>query len=182
MPTRPSRAELDAWVLASAPQAMAFARSLLGDPHQADDIVQDCYCRLLAKADVYDLPRDGLKLLLTAVSNASINLRTRRRPWLRLARADDDDSGGVAEPADPREPLPADALAHAELQQAVTEGLGQLPERQRAALELKALGYSQQEVGDMLGITASNAGVLIHRARSTLARILAPHLGGEPVE
>ena len=56
--------ELDAWVLATAPRAVAYARSLLRNPDDADDIVQDCYCRLIAKATVYDLPRDGFKILL----------------------------------------------------------------------------------------------------------------------
>src|SRR5207248_8790329 len=69
--------ELDAWVLETAPRALAYARSLLGDLDQAEDVVQDCYCRLLAKADVYDLPRDGLKLLFKAVGNACINRATR---------------------------------------------------------------------------------------------------------
>ena len=54
-----------------------------------------------------------------------------------------------------------------------------LPTQQRAAVELKAFGYSQQEIAEMLGITTSNAGVLVHRARQTLAQYLAPYLAGE---
>jgi RNA polymerase sigma factor (sigma-70 family) len=152
--------ELDTWVLATAPRAIAYARSLLHNPDDADDVVQDCYCRLLAKADVYDLPRDGLKLLLTAITNACINLRTRRKPMFRLVRASaEGEEEGLAE--------------------AVAAGLGRLPPQQRTALELKAFGHSQHEIAEILGVSPNNAGVLVYRARQTLARHLAPFLTGE---
>ena len=54
----PAVADLDAWVLSTAPDAVAYAVSLLRDRAAAEDVVQDCYCRLLQKADVYDLPRE----------------------------------------------------------------------------------------------------------------------------
>src|SRR5439155_26473074 len=41
---------LDAWVLATAPRAVAYAAALLRDAVLAEDVVQDCYCRLLQKA------------------------------------------------------------------------------------------------------------------------------------
>jgi RNA polymerase sigma-70 factor (ECF subfamily) len=169
--------ELDAWVLATAPRAVAYARSLLRDPDQAEDVVQDCYCRLLAKAGVYDLPQDGLKLLLRAVTNACINLRTRRRSIFSLGREDD-------RPGDPPDPAAAPAderLMFKELSAAVAAGLRRLPVQQRAALELKSLGHSQHEIAEALGITPSNAGVLVFRARQALAAYLAPYLGGEAV-
>jgi RNA polymerase sigma factor (sigma-70 family) len=168
-------ADLDAWVIATAPRATAYARSLLRNPDDADDVVQDCYCRLLAKADVYDLPADGLKLLLRAITNACINLRTRRRPWFRLVR--DDDSPD--DPPDPRA-VPADAAAAGgELAAAVAEALARLPLQQRAAVELKALGHSQQEIAEMLSVSPSNAGVLVYRGRQALAVALAPFLDGD---
>ena len=172
--------ELDAWVLETAPRAVAYARSLLRDPDDADDVVQDCYCRLLAKADVYDLPRDGLKLLLRAVTNACINLRTRRKPVFRLTRPSADDNE-TDDPPDPAAVGAADSLAHKELAHAVATGLRALPPQQRAALELKSLGHSQQEIADILDVTPTNAGVLVHRARQALAKYLTPFLGGEPV-
>ena len=153
--------ELDAWVLETAPRAVAYARSLLHHPDDADDVVQDCYCRLLAKADVYDLPRDGLKLLMRSITNACINLRTRRKPMFRLAQDDDQ----VDDPADTRAPAADEGLVHKELTDAVAVALTQLPSQQRAALELKSLGHTQQEIAEILDVTPTNAGVLVHRAR-----------------
>ena len=168
--------DLDVWVLETAPRAVAYARSLLKNTADADDIVQDCYCRLLAKADVYDLPRDGLKLLLTSVSNACINLRTRRKPMFRLTRSDDDGGDTSEDPAD-RSAVPPDQQAvHAELSAAVADGLARLPAQQRAAVELKSFGYSQHEIAEILSVSASNAGVLVHRGRQALAAYLAPFL------
>ncbi len=167
-------AELDAWVLMTAGPATAYARSLVRDPNTADDLVQECYCRLLAKAAVYDLPRDGLKLLLKAITNAGINA-ARRKPMFRLVRTDGDDEH-TDDPPDATA-LPADELANAnEFTLAVGEALAELPPQQRAAVELKSLGYSQAEIGEMIGVTTTNAGVLLHRGRQALAKKLAAFL------
>lgn len=172
--------DLDRWVLATAPRAVAYARSLLRDPHQAEDVVQDCYCRLLAKADTYDLPRDGLKLLLTAITNATINLRTRRKPVFGLVRRDGATGDFDADdPPDPDADAPDELAIASELGAAVAAALQLLPPQQRAAVELKSLGHSQQDIADILGVTPTNAGVLLHRGRQALARHLAPFLGGE---
>jgi RNA polymerase sigma factor (sigma-70 family) len=169
--------DLDAWIMATAPRAVAYARSLVRDAHAAEDIVQDCYCRLLAKQTTYDLPRDGLKLLMRSITNACINHQTRRRPWFRLVRTDDGDA--MDDPADPHA-FPAEAsLRLAELSAAVSDALAKLPKLQRAAIELKSLGHTQQEIAEILDITATHAGVLIHRARQTLSLALAAFLPGE---
>ena len=176
MAAGPSAHELDEWVLATAPRVTAYARSLLGNAHEAEDIVQDCYCRLIAKAGIYDLKRDGLKLLFTAINNACINLKTRRKPTFSLTQPDLAGEERTEDPADGRAFSPDDLAAGNELHEAIAQGLRLLPTQQRAAVELKSFGYSQAEIAEMLGINASNAGVLIHRARQTLAQYLAPYL------
>ena len=56
-----------------------------------------------------------------------------------------------------------------ELERIVDEALARLPLTQRAALELKSLGQSLDEIAEALGVSASNAGVLVHRARQAVA-------------
>ena len=175
MPAAPTAAELDAWVLATASRATVYARSLLRDHHAADDVVQDCYCRLLAKATVYDLPQDGLKLLLTAITNACINARTRRKPLFRLVRPDGDGEQ-ADDPPDANAVAPEQTAVANELSGAVAEALAELPPQQRAAVELKGLGYSQAEIAEVIGVSTSNAGVLIHRGRQALAKRLSAFL------
>lgn len=166
--------DLDAWVLATAPRAVAYAASLLRDRSRAEDVVQDCYCRLLQKAGTYDLPRDGVKLLFRAVTNACINLNTRGRGVLSLDAVRNGDGWDVA---DRHAGGPEEAMLGKELERAIGEGLTRLPVPQRAALELKSLGHSQQEIAELLGTTPGNAGVMIHRARRAMAEFLAPLIG-----
>lgn len=166
---------LDAWVLATLPRALAYATGLLADRDAAEDVVHDCYCRLLQKQNQYDLSQDGAKLLFRSITNACID-RSRRRANVSLFSADvgdDESSGMMMELADERTPEPWQRMDHAELQRRVTEGLEKLPPVQRAALELKSLGHSLQEIAEALQVTPTNAGVLIHRARQSLGK----HLG-----
>jgi RNA polymerase sigma-70 factor (ECF subfamily) len=166
---------LDAWVHATLPQALAFAASLLRDRAAAEDVVHDCYCRLLQKADVYDLPRDGVKILMRAVANACIDWqgRGRLRVSLGLLAAAD------GQPADPRAVEPPRQAMARELGQAVEAGLAALPFAQRAALRMKSADCSLQEIAEALGVSVSNAGVLVHRARQAMSEHLAPYLKEE---
>jgi RNA polymerase sigma-70 factor (ECF subfamily) len=146
------------------------------NPDQAEDVVHDCYCRLLQRAAVYDLPRDGLKILMRAITNAAIDLQGRQRVLRSLDFSDaGDDSEGV-EVMDRRTEEPAAGAMMRELEEALEAGLEQLPLAQRAALQMKSMGHSLQEIADTLAISAGHAGVLIHRARQSLARSLAPYL------
>lgn len=167
---RPSSDALDAWVLATLPRAVAYAASLLRDRHAADDVVHDCYCRLLQKAEVYDLLRDGTKLLFKAITNACIDRTTRQRPTSSLEAGAS--ANGTTTLLDPRAEDPLDIVLQRELADHIAAALDRLPVAQRAALELKSLGHSLQEIADALEVSASNAGVLVHRARQTVAEFL----------
>ena len=96
-----SHEDLDAWVLATWSRAIAYARSLLRGRPGAEDVVQDCYCSLLRKADVYDLPRDGVPLLMKSITNACLKKLARDRPTvsLNLLSALDDGERRAFDPA-----------------------------------------------------------------------------------
>jgi RNA polymerase sigma-70 factor (ECF subfamily) len=168
--------EIEDWILGVAPDAIAYAASLLRDRGAAEDVVQDCFCRLLQKADIYDLPRDGRKLLFRSVTNACFNRNSRERPVLSLQGGDDEPAREVHDRA---AQSPESILMLRELENAVAGGLAELPVLHRAALELKALGHSLQEIAQMLDVSVSHAGVLVHRARRALAKHLAPYVEGQ---
>ncbi|MDY3563456.1 sigma-70 family RNA polymerase sigma factor [Gemmata sp. JC673] len=178
MLTNDQRERIGAWVTAVAPRAVAYARSLVRDPSRAEDVVQECFYRLLRRANEYDLERDGIKLLLKAISNLCINQATREKALLSLDSSTDPDDGPVTL-SDPGALSPERIAQHRELQNAVRDGLQTLPPLQRAAVELRALGMSKDEIADALGVSATNAGVLVYRGRQLLARALEPHLRGE---
>ena len=175
-----SRAQQEAWVLSTMSRALAYARSLLRDRSLADDVVHDCYLRLLRKAEVYDLGRDGTKLLFRSITNACIDRNTRERVHLSLDRElTNETERSNAGVVDRNREGPLQAVVRKELEEAVADGLAGLPLGQRAALELKSLGYSIQEIAEALDTNPGNARVLVHRARKGLAENLSGYLGSE---
>jgi RNA polymerase sigma-70 factor (ECF subfamily) len=175
-PPDAKRKKLEAWVLATLPRALGYASSLLRDATLADDVVHDCYLRLLEKAEVYDLLRDGTKLLYKSITNACIDRNHRDRMVLSLTpKGTEGDRRPEVE--DRTQPGPLENVIQKELENAVEAGIANLPVAQRAALELKSLGYSIQEIADALETSPSNAGVLVHRARKALSDGLTGYLG-----
>jgi RNA polymerase sigma-70 factor (ECF subfamily) len=181
MLTDDQRRRFEAWVVAVGPRAVAYARSLTRDPARAEDIVQECLYRLLRKAADYDLDRDGAKLLFKAISNLCINQATREKALLSLdASADPND--GPLPVADRAALRPEEIAQNRELEARVRDALQALPPLQRAAVELRALGQSKEEIADALGVSGTNAGVLVHRGRQALARALGARPGELPSE
>jgi RNA polymerase sigma factor (sigma-70 family) len=167
MLTNDQKAKLGEWVRAVTPRAVAFARSLVKRSEQAEDVVQECLYRLLRHAAEYDLERDGIKLLFKAISNLCINQATRDKTLLSLGATDDDDR--PIDVADPAALGPEQIAQGREMEAAVRAALQKLPPLQRAAVELRALGMSKEEIGEALGVSSSNAGVLVYRGRKALA-------------
>lgn len=168
--------ELDAWVVQTVQRALAYANSLVRNRAEAEDIVQDCYGRLLAKSAEYDLPRDGTKLLMKAISNACLNLVQRRPPvvsWEIAERSSAVDRKSLSAAG---ESGPQQQAMQAELQSAVDVALQELPVVQRAVVELRSLGHSLADVAEMVDVSEGNARVLLHRARQTLVIRLQPFL------
>jgi RNA polymerase sigma-70 factor (ECF subfamily) len=160
------------WIVQSAPRALAYARTLVRNDAVAEDLVQDCFQRLLAEADRYDLPADGTRLLFKAVTNACINWTQRRPPVVSLEQVYADGCDGqVSEEESPLEK----ALLN-ELSGAIDAALAELPVEQRAAVELHALGHTANDIAEALETTSGNARILLHRGRLRLAERLKPYL------
>lgn len=172
--------ELDRWITETAPRALAYASSLVSNRADAEDLVHDCYARLLAKEEEYDLPRDGSKLLFKAVSNACINWVQRRPPVQSLDACEHERGAGPPEIAGRRGEQPDQQAHRRELEEAIAAALLELPVTQRAVVELRSLGHSLIDVAEMLELSPANARVVLHRARQALAarlrRFLEEHV------
>lgn len=160
------------WIAQSAPHALAYARTLVRNDAVAEDLVQDCYQRLLAKADRYDLPADGTRLLFKAVTNACINWTQRRPQAVSLEQVPEDASCGRG----PNDTGPLERALLNELSGAIDAALQELPVEQRAAVELHAMGHDAQEIAEAMETTPGNVRVLLHRGRTRLAERLKPYL------
>ncbi len=140
--------------------------------------MQDVLCRLLEHTE-YDLLKDGEKLVFRSVTNACINETVRRREVLSLDREDADGAALYEDVPSVAAGDPAEVAASRDLLRAVGRELKALPPMQRAAVELKAMGQTLQEVAEGLGVSPQNAAVLVHRGRKALKARLGALLPGE---
>lgn len=167
-----SSGESHDWLDAALPRALAFAQTLVRDLSTAEDLVHDCVFRLWQRRNQYDLSGDGLRLLLKSIANAAID-RARRR---HLLVTDDGATQGDFPTAAP--PVFQKILLE-EMESQLEDAMEKLSVNQRAALQLSSLGYSLREIAESLGVSESNAGVLIYRARQNMAEYLRPYLERE---
>jgi RNA polymerase sigma-70 factor (ECF subfamily) len=72
---------------------------------------------------------------------------------------------------------PLDLVTGQECAGQIQQALAGLPENQRQALVLKRFGdFSYQEIGEMMGLSASAVDGLIKRARQNLRQVLSEYL------
>lgn len=124
---------------------------VLRDPEEARDVAQEAYLRAFRAWPRFD-GADPRAWLYTIGLRLAFNELRRRRGWLRaLQRAHP--------PADWSPPIEPD----------LWRAIGQLDARQRAALVLHVVdGYTQAEIGHMLGAPNGTVASWIARAKGTL--------------
>jgi RNA polymerase sigma-70 factor (ECF subfamily) len=142
-----------------------IARAVLHDPDDADDAAQDAFLSALVKLTQYD-PRRPFGPWLMRIS---VNAATDRRRRRAVRRSEPLDgylpAGGTLPDAD------ADRRA---LGQRLGRALAELPERRRLAVVLFDVdGYTQAEIGHILGIPEGTVRSEVFHARRTLRALLA---------
>lgn len=143
-------------------------------PHDAEDVSQDVFLRLLR--DKTDFVDDGhLKAWLLRVT---INrcLEVRRSAWRRRAVIGTDEEWATLEAVadgDPTDDPEARALA-ALAKSPVWKAMQQLPEAWRLAVHLHHVeGYSTEEIAQLTHCKAATVRTRLHRARKKLRDALA---------
>ncbi|MFY9345373.1 MAG: sigma-70 family RNA polymerase sigma factor [Planctomycetota bacterium] len=132
-----------------------FCSHQLGNAHDAEEVVQDVFARLLANRDRLDLAQDPGVLLFRIARNRCSDVRRKHR-----ASAD-----GALDPA------ARDERPHLELR----EALAALPPAQREVLLLTAVdGLGYREVAAILGCSLGTVASERAAAILTLRRRLAP--------
>ncbi len=142
----------------------SYCRSLLPEPADAADAVQDTFLIATAKLSGLRHP-DKLRAWLYAVAR---NECYRRLRSVKLTSALEDAAGLTADPVDV-----SSAVEQAELRQLVRDALGGLNPGERDVVELSLVhGLDGDELADALRVSRNHAHALQSRARSQLERSL----------
>src|SRR3954468_12579230 len=164
MPASAARAfDFDALYREARDDVFAYAATLLRDAAAAEDVTAQAFERAYRRRSRYDARRGTPRAwLFGIVRNAALDELRRRK---RAASAE--------VPAPPAAPGPEEEAELAARRDAVRVALGRLPARDREAIALKFhAGLSNAELAAVLGVSATNAGTLVHRAMSKLREYL----------
>lgn len=163
------RQALEALIARVQAQVYRFSRKMCGDPHDAEDVLQET---LLALARGIGDVRGASSLstwLYTVARRFCLKKRRRIAPQVggEAAALPDPAAGGEA------------ALAGKEVAQALELAIRGLEPAQREVLVLRDVeGLRASEVAEILGISAAAVKSRLHRARVAVRDAVAPALGG----
>lgn len=151
------------------PKLMGFTmRMTAGDRAAAEDIVQEAFLRLWARADQWDA--GGAASLSTWLGRVAANLAIDRSRRLKRDAPLDD----AMEPEDPTPSVETQMQARAR-HDALRDALQDLPERQRQAVVLRHIeGYANPDIAAMMGVGVEAVESLIARGKRRLTTLLAP--------
>ena len=152
------------------PAMLGLARRILGNPADAEDVVQEAMLRVWTHAPRWQPLAQFRTWLTRVVVNLCLD-RKRRAPWVELEAA-----GELADPA-----LGAGEKAERdERDRLVAAAIAELPARQRAAIVLTyGDGMSNAQVAEILDTSVSAVETLLVRGKQNLRRALDSVIDGD---
>ena len=155
---------------------ISIARAIVGEAF-ADEVVQDAWISAINAVPKFE-GRSSLKTWLLHIVSNGAKSRVRRENrmlslddgWQSVSSDKFDNTGHrLDDVLSWEEATPEALLANEQLQAAIESTFQSLPPLQRAALTMYDMeGIKMEEVCNILDISASNARVLLHRARTSL--------------
>jgi RNA polymerase sigma-70 factor (ECF subfamily) len=145
------------------PRLRRYARALTRDPSAADDLVQDCLARALAKSHLWQEGTDLRAWLFTILHNQYVN--TVRRSVRE---------GTVVEVSDTEPSLVAPAVQTKRLElRDLERALSRLPGEQRQVLLLVGMeGLRYEEVAEILSVPVGTVRSRLSRGRDALRALM----------
>lgn len=145
----------------------SFARYLLSNREEAEDVTQEVLLRLWRHERRLDEERLGA-WLLRVTRNACYDLLRRRRAAGAMAAAESLD-GEEAREVPTAGPDPESRMRMSDFRRCLLEALGDLGEPYKSVVILREVqGLSHREIGEILGIPEVTVRVHLHRGRKRL--------------
>jgi RNA polymerase sigma-70 factor (ECF subfamily) len=140
----------------------AYLARITGDRQAADDLLQECYYRLLRAKVTHDDENHRRNYLFRIATNLARDRYRRRAAAPEMAAEMNETHGADTQ-----------AAARAETREDLRRAMDRLKPREREMLWLAyAQGSSHQEIGETLGLKTGSVKPLLFRARHKLAAIL----------
>jgi RNA polymerase sigma-70 factor (ECF subfamily) len=151
-----------------APRVFGLGLVMLGNPSQAEDLVQDTFVKIWRKADTYEPTRGSLDTWVLLIARSLAIDSIRRRVLETKILSQQDDPGDVS-----REPGPEERAETMDLAGRARAAMSTLSPGQRAALELAYFGgKTSTEVAELEGIPVGTAKTRIRTALVKLREAL----------
>ncbi len=149
-----------------------LACRMVGNEHDADDIVQESFLKAYRQLHRFESRSNFGTWLYRIAVNCSLDVLRQRPRNAREQEIDDSEDP----PADPETSASPERLAFsAEVQSKVTSALGELSDAERAAFLLRHFeGQSIEEIGRALGLRTSATKHTVFRAVQKMRRALEP--------
>ena len=156
--------DFDGLYRGSRDDVYAYVATLLRDRAAAEDVTALAFERAFRKHASFDVGRGSARAWLFGIArNAALDELRRRKRHASLEH----------EVADPLTASPEDALDAALRAAEIRRALATLAPRDREVIALKFhAGLDNAELADVLGVSKSNAGTLLHRAMTKLREAL----------
>jgi RNA polymerase sigma-70 factor (ECF subfamily) len=155
-------AEFDALYRDARDDVFAYAAGLLRDRSAAEDVTALAFERAYRKRRRFNPERGSRRAWLFGIArNAALDELRRRKRSAEL----------VGDAADPDAPAPDEEAEVALRRAALRRAMAMLDPRERELVALKFFaGLSNGEVGEVIGVSESNAGTKLHRVVEKLRR------------
>ena len=155
-----------------------------GNPAVAEELAQETFLRVYKAAPRYKPKARFSTWLFKIASNVCLN--ELRKPVYRakiesMDQATDEEGGQHREmAADPLQSRPDGLYESREKEALVHRAIGDLPEKQRAALLLRVSeGFSYKEIGAQINRSENHVKTLIHRGRQRLKKMIGNYFGDD---
>ena len=154
-------------LIAAIPRLRRYARVLTGNPHRADDLVQDTLARAWVKRRLWRVGSDVRAWLFTIMHHLHVNQRAAAWREVKNISLDSEGEYGLAS----HDAAEESYLSRIELRE-VMQQVSRLPPEQREVLLLVAVEeLPYQEVAAVLGIPIGTVMWRLSRAREKLRRM-----------